>query len=84
MKKRAAQNQLTKRDGHFTESQKKFIREFARETAIAAREIWQGIQQIQPDELALMSPGELEELSKAFEEPRPRDHRGRFMSRNSR
>jgi hypothetical protein len=84
MKKRA-QNPRTRRDGQFTETQKKFIREFARETAIAAREIFRGMEQIEPDELASMSPGELdEELSKVFEEQRPRDHRGRFMSRNPR
>jgi hypothetical protein len=82
MSKKSTQNPRTKRDGQFTETQKRFIREFARETAIAAREIFRGMEQIEPDELALMSPGELEELSKALEAPVQRDRRGRFLRRN--
>ena len=83
-KKRRAQNHRTGRTREFAESRRRFVREFARATAIDAREMWQGTYLAEADNFALKALDELEELAKALEPPRPGDDRGRFMSPNAR
>jgi hypothetical protein len=81
MRKRKTQKPSSPRKGEFTESQKKFIREFARETAIAAREIFRGAQEMPVIDFE-PPPEELAELAKVLEAPAQRDRRGRFVRRS--